>query len=90
MVLWGIGMGAQESIMKAAVAGMVPPERRGAAFGLFTSGYGLAWFFGSAVMGLLYDLSLQSLVIFSVATQGLGAVILVTLLLSSTGSQFRR
>ncbi len=90
MVLWGIGMGAQESIMKAAVAGMVPLERRGAAFGLFTSGYGLAWFFGSAVMGLLYDLSLRGLVIFSVATQGLGAVILVTLLLSFTGSRFRR
>ncbi|MFQ3614969.1 MAG: MFS transporter [Cyanobacteriota bacterium] len=89
MVLWGIGMGAQESIMKAAVAGMVPPERRGVAFGLFTSGYGLAWFLGSTLMGLLYDLSLRSLVIFSVAAQGLGAIILVALLLSSPGSQLR-
>lgn len=31
MVLWGIGMGAQESIMKAVVAGMVSPGRRGSA-----------------------------------------------------------
>ncbi|MGQ9836453.1 MAG: MFS transporter [Cyanobacteriota bacterium] len=84
MILWGIGMGAQESVMKAAIAGMVPPEQRGMAFGLFTSGYGLAWFFGSAIMGFLYDLSLQGLVLFSVVAQAVGAVILVALLVSST------
>ncbi|MEN9255219.1 MAG: MFS transporter, partial [Gloeomargarita sp. SZTDM-1c_bins_89] len=48
MTLWGIGMGAQESVLKAVVAGMIPPERRGAAYGLFNTGYGLAWFVGSA------------------------------------------
>ncbi|MFS8889607.1 MFS transporter, partial [Synechococcus sp. R55.2] len=79
MVLWGIGLGAQESIMKAAVAGMVAPETRGFAFGLFTSVYGLAWFVGSALMGVLYDFSLTGLVLFSVVTQGLGAAILLAL-----------
>lgn len=34
MALWGIGIGAQESVMKAAVAGMVPADRRGTAYGL--------------------------------------------------------
>lgn len=69
MVLWGIGMGAQESIMKAAVAGIVPPERRGSAYGIFNTGYGLAWFAGSALMGVLYDFSLPALVVFSVLIQ---------------------
>ena len=69
MVLWGIGMGAQESILKAAVAGMVPPERRGSAYGLFNTGYGVAWFLGSALMGVLYDSSLMALVIFSCVIQ---------------------
>lgn len=69
MVLWGIGMGAQESIMKAAVAGIVPADRRGSAFGIFNTGYGLAWFAGSALMGVLYDFSLSSLIIFSVVMQ---------------------
>ncbi|MEN9231996.1 MAG: MFS transporter [Thermostichus sp. DG02_5_bins_236] len=87
MILWGIGMGAQESIMKAAVAGMVVPEQRGLAFGIFTSAYGLAWFLGSALMGVLYDWSLPGLVIFSVGAQALGAVILVALLLPSGGSR---
>ncbi|MCX7594626.1 MAG: MFS transporter [Fischerella sp.] len=69
IVLWGTGMGAQESILKAAVAGMVPIEKRGSAFGIFNTGYGLSWFLGSALMGVLYDRSINALVVFSVIIQ---------------------
>ncbi len=69
MVFWGMGMGAQESILKAAVAMMVAPERRGSAFGIFNTGYGLSWFLGSALMGILYDTSIGALVVFSVIIQ---------------------
>ncbi len=73
MVLWGIGMGAQESILRAAIGDLVPASRRGAAYGIFNAAYGVAWFAGSAVMGALYSLSLPALVLFSAAIQ-LGAV----------------
>jgi MFS family permease len=69
MALWGIGMGAQESILRAAIAGMVSRKRRGSAYGIFNTGYGIFWFLGSALMGLLYDVSLPALIAFSVATQ---------------------
>lgn len=69
MILWGIGMGAQESILKAVIAGMVPPERRGSAYGIFNTGYGVTWFLGSALMGVLYDFSINFLIIFSVLFQ---------------------
>jgi len=69
MSLWGAGMGAQESIMRAAIAEMIPANRRGAAYGLFNTGYGVFWFLGSALMGILYDSSLVSVVIFSLALQ---------------------
>jgi len=46
-----LGMGAHESIIPAAVTPMVPNERRASAFGLFTAGYGLFWFLGSATIG---------------------------------------
>ena len=69
MVCWGIGMGAQESVMRAAVAGFVPPERRGSAYGVFNAGYGLFWFLGSALLGILYDQSIPWLVAFSVLAQ---------------------
>ncbi len=69
MALWGVGMGAQESIVRAAVAEMIPARRRAAAYGVFNSGYGVAWFAGSALMGLLYDISLPALIAFSSAMQ---------------------
>jgi MFS-type transporter involved in bile tolerance (Atg22 family) len=69
MGTWGIGLGAQESIMRAAVAEMVPADRRGSAYGVFNSVYGAAWFLGSALMGFLYDTSVLALVVFSVFVQ---------------------
>lgn len=73
MALWGIGMGALESIIKAALADMVPKERRATGYGIFHTGFGLFWFLGSALMGILYDVSLKGLIVFSVALQ-LGAI----------------
>lgn len=58
VVLWGIGMGSQESIMRASISRMIPVERRGAGYGIFNLIYGLFWFLGSAAMGILYDLGL--------------------------------
>ncbi len=81
MVLWAVGMGAQESILRAAVAKMVPPDRRGTAYGLFNAGIGLAWFLGSALMGWLYDTSLAGLIAFSASAQFLS----IPLLLASSG-----
>ncbi len=77
MVVWGIGMGAQESVMRAAVADLVPGNRRASAYGIFQTGYGLFWFFGSVLMGLLYDHFLIYLIIFSVLSQLLAIPIIL-------------
>jgi len=77
MVLWGIGMGAQESILKAIVAGMVPAERRGSAYGIFNTGYGIAWFLGSGMMGFFYDKSIGWLVLFSLLLQSMAIPFLI-------------
>jgi predicted MFS family arabinose efflux permease len=69
MVFWGIGMSAQGSLLQAMLTGVIPPQKRSTAFGLFDTGYGIAWFLGSAVMGLLYDKSIMSVVMFSVSLQ---------------------
>ena len=67
--VWGVGMGVHESIIPAAVAPMVPAARRASAFGLFTAGYGVFWFLGSATIGVLYDVSTPAMITFCVATQ---------------------
>jgi predicted MFS family arabinose efflux permease len=69
MIFWGIGMSAQGSLFQAMLSGVIPPQKRSTAFGLFDTGYGIAWFLGSAAMGLLYDKSIQAVVLFSVILQ---------------------
>ena len=69
VILWGIGMGAQESILKAAVTTLTPKESRSTGFGIMTSCFGFCWFLGSWFMGWLYDVNLFWLVVFSVTTQ---------------------
>jgi MFS family permease len=77
MALWGIGMGAQESIMRALVANLVPADRRGAAYGVFNAWYGVSWFLGSVLIGVLYDVSIPALVLFSVVIQLLAVPVLL-------------
>jgi predicted MFS family arabinose efflux permease len=69
MIFWGIGMSAQGSLFQAMLTGVIPPQKRSTAFGLFDTGYGIAWFLGSAVMGLLYEKSIVAVAIFSVILQ---------------------
>jgi len=69
MIFWGIGMSAQGSLLQAMLTGVIPPQKRGTAFGVFDTGYGIAWFVGSAAMGLLYEKSILAVVLFSVVLQ---------------------
>lgn len=75
--LWGLGMGVHESIIPAAVATMVPQQRRPSGYGIFTAGYGVCWLIGSVIIGRLYDVSVFALIIFSVLAQMIAIPIFV-------------
>ena len=77
MAIWGIGIGAQNSLLKALLTGVLAVAKRGTGFGLFYTGYGIAWFLGSAAMGFLYDRSILAVVIFSVVLQMLALPVLL-------------
>lgn len=76
VALWGVGMGIQDSIMSAPISVMVHPDKRANAFGVFNALYGVAWFVGSAAMGVLYGYSIGALVALSVVAQ-LAAVLVL-------------
>ena len=69
MILWGIGFGAQDTLLKAIIARILPTGKRNLAFGLFYTGYGAGWLIGSTLTGILYSHSLWILAAFSVAIQ---------------------
>jgi MFS family permease len=67
--LWGVALGAQNSVLTAGVARLVPEQTRARAYGTFSAIFGIAWFAGSALMGTLYDISLPALVAVSVIAE---------------------
>lgn len=60
-ILWGIVMGAHETIMKAAIADITPIKKRGTGYGIFNFAYGLAFLGGGFISGILYEKSLTLL-----------------------------
>ncbi|WP_082676808.1 MFS transporter [Peptoniphilus phoceensis] len=69
LVLWGIGMGAQESILKAAVTSMVPKKNRASGYGIFECSFGIFWFLGSWLLGVLYSVSIPLMIGISILAQ---------------------
>lgn len=89
VMVWGIALGAQESILRAAVTQLASVERRGAAYGLFNAGFGLSWFAGSAVLGVLYDVSLPLLIGVAVSLN-LAAMVVLWVMVRQPGAAVQR
>jgi MFS family permease len=71
---WATGIGAQDAILRSGIAQVVSMNKRGSAFGAFNGIYGVMWFVGSAIMGVLYDRSITALVTFGLGMQLAAAV----------------
>jgi MFS family permease len=69
MALWGVVMGIQETIMRAATADLTPVGKRGFAYGIFNTVYGAGWLLGASLMGLLYELSINYLILFAIVME---------------------
>jgi MFS family permease len=87
MALWGAGFGAHDSLLRAAVAQRIPRDRRATVMGVFNAIYGLAWFGGSAILGVLYDVGPLYAVAFSLALQWAACPLLYKLGRSPQGVQ---
>jgi MFS family permease len=69
MGLFGLGMGAQESIMRAVVADLAPVGKRATAYGYYNTIFGSFWFMGSTALGVLYDVSIPTMLTISIGLQ---------------------
>jgi MFS family permease len=78
-VVWGAAMGVHESTMRAAIADLVPRHRRGVGYGTFTAIYGLAWLAGAALIGVLYDVSIDATITFTVVVQAVALILFIPL-----------
>ena len=77
MVCWGLGMCIGKVLLKAIVAHTAPVSRRAWAFGVFHTVFGVSWLAGSALLGVLLDVSRIGLCAVSSILLGAGVVLLV-------------
>jgi MFS family permease len=69
VALWGAGTAVQDALLLALIGSVIARRRGATTFGLFDLIFGVAWFAGSAVSGVLLDRSMIGLVAFSVVLQ---------------------
>ncbi|MDW8034593.1 MAG: MFS transporter [Nitrososphaerota archaeon] len=62
-IFFGIVLGMQESVYRAAVSDLVSIDKRGTAYGVFNTTYGLGLFLGGVVYGFFIDIDMPILLI---------------------------
>lgn len=77
ILIWGIGVGAMETILKSTITLLVVKENRSKGFGVINVFWGISLFAGSWICGILYDVSTQWLMIFSFTMQFVSAIFFV-------------
>lgn len=66
LILWGVLLGAMESVALAYIADNVEVAYRGRILGIYYTFYGITWFVGSWLMGILYNVNPVYVAIFSI------------------------
>ncbi|MEM3770036.1 MAG: MFS transporter [Candidatus Bathyarchaeia archaeon] len=85
---FGLVLGMQESIYRAAVSSFAPISLRGTAYGIFNTAYGVGMLIGGAVYGLMIELSISYLVVvaYVLATQFAAVTLLINAYLKTQTS----
>ncbi|GAB6161843.1 MFS transporter [Desulfothermus naphthae] len=64
IIIWGMVMAMYETVMRASIADIIPIAKRGYSYGIFNTVFGLSYFLGSFVIGFLYTLNLDYVIIY--------------------------
>ncbi|MBS7655999.1 MFS transporter [Candidatus Bathyarchaeota archaeon] len=78
-IFFGVVLGMQESIYRAAVSGFAPISARGKAYGIFNTAYGIGFILSGTIYGLMIDLNapFTLIVMFAGLMQALATIILL-------------
>jgi len=78
-IIFGIVLGAQESIMKAKISDITPVSKRSLGYGVFQTIFGLGLFLSGSIFGLFIDLNLSAvwLILLTVLCQMIAILLFV-------------
>lgn len=80
IIIFGLIMGAHETIMRSAIADITPFSKRGTGYGVFNTFYGLALMAGSIIFGRIYNITDRNgLIIFTGIVEIIALIIFIAL-----------
>ena len=74
--LWGITMGCFETIMRASIADILPPEKRAIGYGVYGLVYGVTWTLGSFSYAYILTVSQHIATVYAISTLILSAILI--------------
>jgi MFS family permease len=79
-VFWGFTMGIIETIMRAAIADIVPAEARSMAYGIYSFGIGLGWAASGMLLAYLYQVeAIMGIIAFCAIMEAAAAIIFMAI-----------
>ncbi len=79
-VFWGIVMAIYESNARAAIADILPEQKRAFGYGAFGLAFGVAWMLGSVIYGYIYEIYQSTMLYFAVITEVVALILLLILI----------
>ncbi len=76
-IIWGFLMGIYETIMRAAVADLVPIDKRAYAYGVYGVTFGISWSIGNAIIGYLYQIMQPLIIYYVLAMEAIAFILLL-------------
>ncbi|MGC9200635.1 MAG: MFS transporter [Candidatus Aenigmatarchaeota archaeon] len=81
IIFFGFVIGAQETIMRAAISDITPISKRGTGYGIFSTFQGISSLLAGTILGFLYEISMTYVLSFVFITQLISLLILFLLYL---------
>ncbi|MDD2788170.1 MFS transporter [Methanoculleus sp.] len=88
-LVWGAGVGIFETSLRASIAESTTAAQRGQVYGTMSAVFGTAWFVGSAVMGVLYDVSIGHIVAYVVIVEAAALIAYIWMYRSRIAVRFQ-
>lgn len=79
MLFFGITMASHETVMRSAIADLSPFHKRGLAYGIFNTCYGLALLLASVLMGYFYEKNIHLIWIFALVVEVISFLLFIYL-----------
>jgi MFS family permease len=77
IIIFGVIIGCHETILRASIADIVPPSKRGFAYGVFNTVYGISLFLGSWLIGFLYEKNFKLIPFYVIVVEVISFVFLL-------------